>query len=259
MDSRAGAAKFYDLNPNFPDDVPFYLRRIRGPGARVLELGCGTGHVSIPLALNGAAVHGIDRSPAMIEILRSRLSTVAFESGGSVTTGVADIADFEVGRTFDFIIAPFRVFQNLDTDREIEGLFRCVRRHLDPAGRCILNTFHPNRPPERMRLEWSSNDENLSWRIKHATGTHACFDRRTRTDEERLVLYPDLIYRRYDGDRVIEEHTLSIAMRCHYPDDFVALVERHGFRVFGGWGGYADEPWGAGPELVLEFGPAQDA
>ena len=42
-------------------------------------------------------------------------------------------------------------------------------------------------------------------------------------------------------------------MRCYYPDEFEAMVNGHGFRVTGRWGGYSGEEYGKGPELVLQF------
>ena len=72
-------------------------------------------------------------------------------------------------------------------------------------------------------------------------------------DRERLVLYPELIYRRYEGEELIDEAVLRIAMRCYYPDELLSLVVAEGFRVVNKWGGYAGEPYGEGPELVVEF------
>ena len=42
-------------------------------------------------------------------------------------------------------------------------------------------------------------------------------------------------------------------MRCYYPDEFEALIVDHGFEIVGRWGGYQGEPYGEGPELVLQF------
>jgi SAM-dependent methyltransferase len=49
-DIRAKAAQYYDLCPDMPADVPFYRSFIPSLEARVLELGCGTGRVLVPLA-----------------------------------------------------------------------------------------------------------------------------------------------------------------------------------------------------------------
>ena len=59
-DTRAEAAKYYDLSPNTPADVPFYQGRIPSPEACVLELGCGTGRVLVPLTPRCGHIHGLD-------------------------------------------------------------------------------------------------------------------------------------------------------------------------------------------------------
>ncbi len=70
---------------------------------------------------------------------------------------------------------------------------------------------------------------------------------------DRLVLYPELVYRRYRGATLVDEAILGIAMRCYYPDELEQLILRHGFEIIRRWGGYAGERYGAGPELVLQF------
>ena len=55
---------------------------------------------------------------------------------------------------------------------------------------------------------------------------------------------------------MIEEAVLKICMRCYYPAEFAALIEQHGFHIQQRWGGYHDEVYGEGPELVVQFRPA---
>jgi hypothetical protein len=81
-----------------------------------------------------------------------------------------------------------------------------------------------------------------------------CHDARRRIQETPLILYPDRIYRRYDGDAIANEVVLSIPMRCFYPVEFVDLIRSHGLTICGTWGGYAGEEVGAaGGELIVEF------
>ena len=75
--------------------------------------------------------------------------------------------------------------------------------------------------------------------------------RRVPVDRDNLILYPELIYRGYDDDVLVDESVLNIAVRCYYPDQFVKLVEDHGFEVLECWGGYAGESYCEGPELVF--------
>ncbi len=246
-------AGYYDLSPHHPADLSFYLARLNLGGRRVLELGAGTGRVSIPLAQQGAVVFGVDSSPTMLARCRAKAEAVGLDSD-QATFVEGDITDLNLGRTFDLIIAPFRVIQNLETDEQLEGLFDNVRSHLAPDGRCILNVFNPNRDPEEMRRSWVSGTEQLAWEVPTPDGRVACFDFRRGIDREKLVLYPRLIYRTYTDDELVDEAVLDIAMRCFYPQEFVERIEDAGFRVIEKWGGYADEVYGEGPELVVEFG-----
>ena len=135
-DMRAEAAKYYDVNPTIPDDLAFYRARLPSSDAAVLELGCGTGRVLLPLAAVCGFIHGIDRSQAMLARCLQKLQAAAIPPT-KARVELGDITDFALGRAFDLIIAPYRVFQLLETEAQVDGLFRCVRAHLAPGGTCI--------------------------------------------------------------------------------------------------------------------------
>ncbi len=251
-DIRAAAAKHYDLDSDPLEDAPFYKRLIPSPQAQVLELGCGTGRVTVPLAASCGYIHGIDRSPAMIAICRQKLERADI-GAAKVRVEVGDITNLDLGRKFDLIVAPYRVMQNLETDREVEGLFECIRKHLAPDGRCILNVFNPQREPESMRQAWSSTDEIFCWEMPVEGGKVVHHERRPRMDPVKLVLYPELIYRRFEGETLIDEAILKIVMRCYYPGQFDKLIVDHGFQILNRWGGYQNEVYDQGPELVIQF------
>jgi hypothetical protein len=93
----------------------------------------------------------------------------------------------------------------------------------------------------------------LEWEVPVEGGRVTCHDRRSWMEPEKLILYPELIYRRYQGEKLIDEATLKIAMRCYYPEEFVQLIVSQGFRVLQRWGGYNGEAYGQGSELVVQF------
>ena len=252
VDVRFDAARFYDYNPNVPDDVPFYLARLPSPDCSVLELGCGTGRVTLALADHCRSIVGLDRSKAMIHICRRKLSEAGFAHSRAMVQ-IGDITDFNLDREFDVILAPFRVLQNIETNDGVRSLLRCIRRHLGRSGTCLLNAFHPNADPDTMRRTWCRSEEHLSWEADTKEGRVACFDRRLRLNAEPLILYPQLVYRLYHDDAVKEKAVLDLVMRCYYPDELLDLVRRHGFTVVDTWGGYADERYGAGSELVIQI------
>ncbi|MHB0935995.1 MAG: class I SAM-dependent DNA methyltransferase [Armatimonadota bacterium] len=251
-DKGDATAEYYDLQAMRFDDVPFYLQQLPSPQARVLELGCGTGRVLIPLAAHCRQIVGVDLSEAMLAQCREKLWTADLPEGKARVL-LDDIADLDLGETFDYIIAPFRVMQLLITDAALDGLFRTIGRHLAPGGTCILNAFRPFLPRERMLKEWASDKEVLDYAAMvnggRITRHHAC--RRLQADP--LVTFPEFIFRRYDGDRLVEETVEPLALRCFYAEEFTALIEDHGFLVTACWGGYSGEDYGEGPELVAAF------
>ncbi|HXV78293.1 MAG TPA: hypothetical protein VEG60_00290 [Candidatus Binatia bacterium] len=164
-----------------------------------------------------------------------------------------DITNFALDQTFDLIIAPYRVMQNLEADAAVNGLFRCIRQHLAPEGTCILNVFHPKHDREAMRRVWCSREEKLDWETAVEGGRVTCHERRPRMDPDKMVLYSELIYRRYQGEALVDKAVLKIAMKYYYPEEFEQLIVRQGFRVVQQWGGYEGEPYGQGPELVIQL------
>ncbi|MBI4278172.1 MAG: methyltransferase domain-containing protein, partial [Armatimonadetes bacterium] len=252
-DLREDAARFYDLNPHVPRDMKFYRGLIPSPDARVLELGCGTGRILVPLAAHCGYIRGIDISDSMIAVCRRKLTDHGIPPARAAVE-IGDITAFQLDRAFNLIIAPFRVFQVLVDDAQVEGFFRCVRAHLAPRATCVLNVFNPLFGREEMAAKWPRDEETLVWEVPVEGGCVTCHDVRRRLDSLRQVIYPELVYRRYGARGLEEEVVLPLAMRYYYPEQFEALVAGHGFRIVRRWGGYAGEAYGEGPELVLQFG-----
>lgn len=252
IDIREEAARYYDLNPAMLDDIPFYRGKIPSGDSSVLELGCGTGRVLLPLAKDCGYIQGVDISESMISICRQKLAKAGITST-KAQVQVGDITDLNLGRGFDLVTAPYRVIQNLETDTELDGVFSVIRKHLAPGGTCILNAFKPKFSRDKMQREWTGQSEYFCWESPVEGGLVTCHGRNSRIDSKRMVLYPELIYRSYRGDGLTEEVVLRIVMRCYYPDEFEEVIVKHGFDIVGQWGGYSGERYGKGPELVIQF------
>jgi len=256
QDLGADAAKYYDLFCNAHSaDVAFYRRLLPEANSSVLELGCGTGRVLVPLAQTGAHMHGLDHSPAMLAICRQKLAVTGIDESRARVER-RDICEFSLKRHFDLIIAPFRVMQNLESDSQVEGMLECIREHLSPGGTCVLNVFKPKYEPEEMRRCWIRQGEVTVAELQSPDNRGVRYvysERWPRMDAERLILYPEIIYRYYENEQLINESVLQVSMRCWYPSQFEELVTGHGFLIVNRWGGYAGEQWGHGSELVLQF------
>jgi ubiquinone/menaquinone biosynthesis C-methylase UbiE len=72
-DDHAAQAEIYDLFVRTTHDVPFLLAECRRAEGQVLELMAGTGRVAVPLLEQGVRLSCLDRSPAMLAVLRQKL------------------------------------------------------------------------------------------------------------------------------------------------------------------------------------------
>ncbi len=251
IDIRREAARYYDLNGG-PDDLRFYRDRITSQETKVFELGCGTGRLLIPLAESCAFVHGVDLSDAMIAICMEKLERAKLPSS-KVKVELGDITQLRLDQRFELVTAPFRVLQNLETDAEVDAFFETIRSHLAPGGTALITAFRPNRSKEELKRLWPDEQEYLCWEKQIDGDLITCHETKPRINEERMVLYPKLIFRQRRGSELLDEATLKLTMRCYYADEFEQLVRDRGFEIVNRWGGYAGEAYGEGPELILEF------
>lgn len=173
MDIREKTAKYYELWSIPFDDIQFYINHIPSIRSSILELGCGTGRVLTKLVNSCGCIHGIDNSNAMVNICRKKIQESGIDTD-KIKIVVGDISNFQMDYKYDLIIAPYRVFQNLETDDQVDGLFNCVRIHLNPNGTCILNVFQPW-PLNRIKESWDEKAEKFCWEMPYEKGYVTCY------------------------------------------------------------------------------------
>lgn len=142
-DSIEALAELYDAIPLYANraDVQFYVAEARATAGLVLELGCGTGRILIPAARAGAEITGLDLSEKMLERCRAKLAAEPVGVVERVGLVRSSMANFSLGREYSLIIIPFRPFQHLLEVNEQLDCLECVRRHLAPGGRVIVDFF----------------------------------------------------------------------------------------------------------------------
>ena len=160
----AFADVYDDWYPAGPDTaVVVDALRSLAAGGPVLELGCGTGRLCLPLASSDLAVVGLDASAAMLARLRRK------PGAERLTLVEADMSDFEVPapttapitdeagpadpapEAFGLVFVAFNTFFNVASAEGQQACMRAVARHLRPGGRFALECFVPAEPPASAR------------------------------------------------------------------------------------------------------------
>lgn len=140
-------AHYYDLlykDKDYAAEGEYVHQLIQNyaPGAKsVLELGCGTGKHAQILSTKGYTIHGVDRSPEMLESASKRISS----SAGAMTTpsfSLGDIRNVRIDDKFDVVISLFHVMSYQTTDYDLMASFATAKFHLKPGGIFIFDCWY---------------------------------------------------------------------------------------------------------------------
>jgi len=243
------------------DDVRFYGTLADERGGPVLDLGCGTGRLMLPLLRSGHTVVGVDRAPAMLARARVRVSRLAPRVRRRALLLRADLRRLPVTTTrFSFAVAAFHTIQHLATDRALAGFFAEVARALQPGGWFAFDTFAPN-----ARFLARANDpRDRRWartRFRHpATGRRLEYSESYRLDDRILV--STFHYRPVGpGQRGgAALHRVDLAHRLLEPGEIRRLAAGAGLELIASWGGFDGRPLAPPTEqhvYLLRRGTAQ--
>jgi SAM-dependent methyltransferase len=244
----------YDHVPLYRErtDVGFYVEEAKPAraGGPVLELGCGTGRILIPIARAGSTIVGLDSANQMLDRCRTNLSREPSAVQQRVTLHQGDMHDFDLGAAFALIIAPFRVVQHLTTvDAQLRFLGN-VSRHLAPRGRFIFDVFNP-RFAVLVGADGVEREDTPATPLPDGRTLRRAY-RIARVRWVDQVSESELIYY-VDGKRYVQ----AFEMRWFLPAELQHLLARAGFRVRAMYGDFARGPLVDGaPEQVIIAGTA---
>ncbi len=218
----------YDLeNPDFEPDGPFILALAQELGGSVLELGCGTGRVTIPLAQHGIQVVGIDVVPGMVELARQK------SIGLPIEWITADARDFHLNRQFELIFESGSVFHHMLIREDQEAYLARIREHLADDGRMVVNLYFPH--PHRLA---SSEAEEDWFTVQRPDGSLVQVSGFDHYDEVRQVRTETAHRRWVDANgETIEERIAPLSLRYIFPQEMETLLHYNGFEVVERYGG----------------------
>ncbi|MGE5342253.1 MAG: class I SAM-dependent methyltransferase [Candidatus Omnitrophota bacterium] len=234
-------ARFYDLDdrPVTRIDIPFYLDHASSIAGDILELACGTGRVTLPLAHAGHRIWALEYSTPMVDCFREKLKALPREVSHRIHLFQGDMSRFFLKKTFPLILLPCRAFQLL-LDEELENTcLREIHGHLTSEGMFIIDIgrFIPDR--ENVDA-WLSEESVLDWEnVDPKTGCHI---QRTHINKEidkaRQIIFPRKTYRITRPDGTQETIVKRSPWRYFFEDQIKHLLVSNGFKIIREMGTY---------------------
>jgi 2-polyprenyl-3-methyl-5-hydroxy-6-metoxy-1,4-benzoquinol methylase len=208
--------------------IAFYCDLAKRAGGSVLEIACGSGLVTLPIAAQGFEVTGVDLARPMLEHARKK----AEEQGLRVHWVEADARSFDLGAKYQFILLTGNAFQAFLRREDQEALLATVKRHLAPNGIFAFETRNPcghdltNQPGEEFDQSYTNMD---GYRVSVSF---------TQNYDPLAQVIHWMSHRRWnDGEHDHKKET-HIACRFTHPQELEALLHYNGFEVveqYGNW------------------------
>lgn len=247
----APIAPYYDLtHAELTADLPLILQLAQNVNGPILELGCGTGRIVLPLAQAGYTVMGLDNSAAMLAQARQKVGQEPPAVQERITLVQGDMSDFVVenGR-FPLIIIPYNTLLHLQP-RQVTQTFVCISKHLAENGRLLIDLTNPfiiaQTPNDRMvTLERTFTDP--------ATGHIVAQFASNWLDDDAQQLHITWLYDASLPDGGPIQRTIA-QFDYHYlfPHQLEMLLRQTGLQLQEIWGDYDQSPFDEdSPRLIL--------
>ncbi len=225
-------------------DVTFYRLFAAEHGGPILELGAGTGRITIPLARDGHDVTALEQMVPMIDRLYERLEREPDLVRARVHVVRGDLRRFRVpapagrrARSFPLVIAPFNVLMHLYDRRELERMLRSVREHLAPRGLFVFDVRMPDirsftRDPERAFKCAPLRDPRDG--VLFQTSELFAYD---ATSQVQMITS---VYR--EAEEPHRTFVKPLAHRQFFPQELELLLHYNGFSILERWGDFERGP-----------------
>jgi len=230
----AAFARFYDLiysSIRADVDSDFFLGKMKEARGPVLEVGTGTGRFFLKALNAGADVFGIDISPSMLDILKTRI-----DKKDHYRVTQQDIRNFDCGMSFSLVVAPFRVFMHLIEIADQLIALNHVYNQLRDGGTFIFDLYIPN-----PALLASGMDDRMDFEGAFEPGNMI---RRFVTSHSDLITQVNHISMRFDwneGSAAFSE-TWNSELRFFFRYELEYLLQQSRFNSYSIFGDYQGNP-----------------
>ena len=222
-------------------DLDFYVDLAKKSGGPVLELACGTGRVLLPIARQGIAIHGVDYSPSMFDVLRKRVAQEPKDVRELVSVHEGDMRSFRSNTKYPLVTIPFGGLQHMYTLTDQVAALETAAFHLEPGGALAFDVFHP-----KLTSIHSSIGEEVfdhEWTPKSDPGKiMRRYLRRESADKIHQTFSSTYIIRTYEGGKLIQEETEPFQATYYTYPHLRALFMVAGLEVVEEYGTYDRMP-----------------
>ncbi len=240
-------ARFYDLfYADRDDDLQMYRDFALAADGPILELGCGTGRVLIPLARDGHHVTGLDLSAAMLAAAQAKVNATHLNDRATLVQG--DMRDFDLPTRFALAFIPINTFMHCyDTGQQLACL-RCIRRHLQPGGQLVIDLFHPD-PQALLESDGRLISESTVLDPKTGHTVHRLYTR--RLDPATQTQHVTFIMDETDPAGIVRRAMFPLRMRFVYRYEMELLLHVAGYSLETVYGSYDLEPFDSESEKMI--------
>lgn len=222
------------------EDAPFYLELARKSGGPVLEIGCGTGRVLLPIARAGVPIEGLDASPAMLGVLRGKLEKEPADVRRRVKLHRGDIRKFRSRKKFRLVTIPFRPLQHMHTLRDQIAALTNAAALLDRDGKLVFDVFFPKF--ERVTSGVGEEQPEAEWPIDGGKRRVVRHFRKDSYDKIRQNFTGRFLIRTYEGEKLVREEQGPLKMTWYTHGQLESLFLHAGLEVMEEYGSFAKAP-----------------
>jgi SAM-dependent methyltransferase len=232
-------ARFFDAEyADYTDDLPLIEAYAKRSGGPLLELGCGTGRLLVPLAHAGYDVTGVDVSSEMLRIARAKVEADGLAQRVTLIHG--DYRDALLAGPYRLAFVMMNTFLHLTTLAEQLRALRHWREHLTPGGMLLIDVYSPDVAELAGldgKIEWDS-----TWTDEQTGATIMKFLTRT-VDLAEQRIHVNLIYDEITSDGLVRRTAVQFDHRYLWRFEAELLLDKAGFALEAVFGDHSLAPY----------------
>jgi ubiquinone/menaquinone biosynthesis C-methylase UbiE len=239
-DPYAEIAEFYDLeHDELVADIEMYLQFVESAGDPVLELACGTGRVTVPIAKAGYRIVGADVSDAMLSRARIRADSQVKPDRPTIVQASMTEAHTLQGGPFGVVIMALGALSHLSTQDLQLAALRSAHRALDPRGVLLVDVFHAS--PARLHALDGGLGADGRWELDSGTSVERYSTHTVHPATQNI--HTRILYDAISAGGNVRRVSASMTQRYVSPGELALLLQMAGFQDMMFYGGYELEPF----------------